>query len=207
MHCIHLTVGGDATGSASTFTPPELHSRRKSWHARSRLPLQSLPPKQTVTIQPPLHFPLTAHSMSTRHIKQELADHRSSPTIPNTSSRAQTISSMADTPIAHDSSIASETPVAQDTPMELHGASPDSQATMANGSQHGHDDHDALKSLGAHSYSLIQCIKKLEELNISATLKSLPKFVVVGDQSAGKSSIVEALCDISLPRSMGTCTR
>ena len=201
MHCIHLAVGGDATGSASTFTPPELHSRCKSWHAKSRLPLQSLPPKQTVNIQPPLHFPLTAHSMSTRHIKQELADPRSSPTIPDTSSRAQTISSTADTPIARDS------PIAQDTPMELHGASPDSQATMANGSQHGHDDHDALKSLGAHSYRLIQCIKKLEELNISATLKSLPKFIVVGDQSAGKSSIVEALCNIQLPRSVGTCTR
>jgi hypothetical protein len=151
--------------------------------------------------------------MSTRrHIKQELADPRSSPTIPNTSSRAQTISSTAETPVVRDSSIARdlstarETPTAQDNPME-HGASPDSQATMAHGSQPDHDDHDALKSLGAHSYRLIQGIKKLEQLNISATLKSLPKFVVVGDQSAGKSSIVEALCDISLPRSMGTCTR
>jgi hypothetical protein len=143
--------------------------------------------------------------MSTRHIKQELAEPRSSPTIPNTSSRAQTISSAAETPIAHDS------PAAHDTPMEPHAASPDSQATMTNGSQHGsqqgHDDQDALKSLGAHSYRLIQGIKKLEQLNISATLESLPKFVVVGDQSAGKSSIVEALCDIQLPRSIGTCTR
>jgi hypothetical protein len=143
--------------------------------------------------------------MSTRHIKQELAEPRSSPTIPNTSSRAQTISSTAETPIAHDS------PAAHDTPMEPHAASPDSQATMTNGSRHGsqqgHDDQDALKSLGAHSYRLIQGIKKLEQLNISATLESLPKFVVVGDQSAGKSSIVEALCDIQLPRSIGTCTR
>lgn len=133
--------------------------------------------------------------MSTRHIKQELAELRSSPTIPNTSSRAQTISSTAETPVAHD------------TPMEPHATSPDSQATMAHGSQNDHDDHDALKSLGAHSYRLIQGIKKLEELNISATLNSLPKFIVVGDQSSGKSSIVEALCDISLPRSIGTCTR
>lgn len=65
---------------------------------------------------------------------------------------------------------------------------------------------DAMHHLGVDSRRLIQGIKKLGELNISTTLQ-LPKFVVVGDQSAGKSSIVEALCDISLPRSQGTCTR
>lgn len=151
--------------------------------------------------------------MSTRHIKQELADPRSSPTIPNTSSRAQTISSTAETPIARDSpaardsSTARETSIDHDTPMETHGASPDSQATMANGSQQGHDQHEALKSLGAHTHRLIQGIENLKQLDISATLKSLPKFIVVGDQSAGKSSIVEALCNIQLPRSIGTCTR
>jgi hypothetical protein len=148
---------------------------------------------------------MTAHSMSNRNIKQELVEPRSSPTIPNTSSRAQTVSSTAET--TRDTPIARDTPTAHDTPMEPHAASPDSNATMANGSQPDHDDHDALRHIGAHQYRLIQGIKKLEELNISATLKSLPKFVVVGDQSAGKSSIVEALCDISLPRSMGTCTR
>ena len=31
--------------------------------------------------------------------------------------------------------------------------------------------------------------------------------MVVGDQSHGKSSIIEAVCDITLPRSEGTCTR
>jgi hypothetical protein len=163
--------------------------------------------KQTSRHQPPLHSPLTAHSMSTRNIKQELADPRSSPTIPNTSSRAQTVSSTAETPITHGSPTTRDSPTAHDTPMNLHAGSPDSQATMTNGSQPDRDEHDALKSLGAQSHRLIQGIKKLEELSISATLKSLPKFVVVGDQSAGKSSIVEALCDISLPRSMGTCTR
>jgi GTP-binding protein EngB required for normal cell division len=65
---------------------------------------------------------------------------------------------------------------------------------------------DAMQYLGADSRRLIQGIKSLENLNINTTLQ-LPKFVVVGDQSAGKSSIVEALCDISLPRSQGTCTR
>jgi predicted ATPase len=65
---------------------------------------------------------------------------------------------------------------------------------------------DVMEYLGAESRRSIQTIKKLEELDINTTLQ-LPKFVVVGDQSAGKSSIVEALCDISLPRSSGTCTR
>lgn len=56
------------------------------------------------------------------------------------------------------------------------------------------------------SRQLIKVIQKLEALGITAEL-SLPKFVVVGDQSHGKSSIIEAICGISLPRSSGTCTR
>ncbi|KAK6431649.1 hypothetical protein LTR95_012187 [Oleoguttula sp. CCFEE 5521] len=66
---------------------------------------------------------------------------------------------------------------------------------------------DALHTLAAGSRDLIQAIRTLNSLNIKATLPSLPKFVVVGDQSAGKSSIIEACCDITLPRSEGTCTR
>lgn len=54
---------------------------------------------------------------------------------------------------------------------------------------------------------LIKAIQKLEALSIDSTLPSLPKIVVVGDQSHGKSSIIEAVCDITLPRSEGTCTR
>lgn len=115
---------------------------------------------------------------------------RSSPTIPNTSSRAQTFSSTAESP-AH-------------MPTQ---ATDDSDATMS-GLGDGNEPllRDAMEYLGADSRRLIQAIKELEELNINTTLQ-LPKFVVVGDQSAGKSSIVEALCDISLPRSTGTCTR
>lgn len=57
------------------------------------------------------------------------------------------------------------------------------------------------------SRKLIKVIQKLEALGIGAQLSSLPKFVVVGDQSHGKSSVIEAICGISLPRSAGTCTR
>lgn len=61
--------------------------------------------------------------------------------------------------------------------------------------------------LGLRSRQLIQVIQKIDSLCIDSTLPSLPKFVVVGDQSAGKSSIIEAICEITLPRGSGTCTR
>jgi hypothetical protein len=128
--------------------------------------------------------------MADLRIKQELMVDRSSPTIPDTSSRAQTISLTAES-TTH-------------TPTQ---ANDDSDATMSGlGEADPPRIHDAMEYLGAESRGLIQTVKDLEKLDINTTLQ-LPKFVVVGDQSAGKSSIVEALCDISLPRSQGTCTR
>ena len=64
-----------------------------------------------------------------------------------------------------------------------------------------------MQSFGEQSRQLIKVIQGLDSLGIDATLPSLPKFVVVGDQSHGKSSIIEAVCDITLPRAAGTCTR
>ncbi|WPG98390.1 P-loop containing nucleoside triphosphate hydrolase protein [Acrodontium crateriforme] len=66
---------------------------------------------------------------------------------------------------------------------------------------------EAMHALSQDSHLLIKKIQKLSTLGIDNTLSSLPKFVVVGDQSAGKSSIIEATCDIKLPRGPGTCTR
>lgn len=147
-----------------------------------------LPPRLT---SPTLTDSITDHNNMSRSFKAELAEEVAelSPTIPNSSNRTQTVDS---TTPAH---------VSQNTPIDTPASMADSDATMANG------DHDAMRNLGADSYQLIKVIKKLEDLNIDATLPSLPKFVVVGDQSAGKSSVVEALCDISLPRGQGTCTR
>ncbi|RMY77917.1 hypothetical protein D0863_01016 [Hortaea werneckii] len=66
---------------------------------------------------------------------------------------------------------------------------------------------DAMAAVGGKARSLIQVVQRLESLGINATIPSFPKFVVVGDQSHGKSSIVEAICDIQLPRGQGTVTR
>lgn len=65
----------------------------------------------------------------------------------------------------------------------------------------------AMEVLAARLFDLNKGIKELQILNVNTTLSSLPKYAVVGDQSAGKSSIVEALCGTSLPRSSGTTTR
>ncbi|SMY19728.1 unnamed protein product [Zymoseptoria tritici ST99CH_1A5] len=94
-------------------------------------------------------------------------------------------------------------------------ASTPSPATMRNDPDHDVEmtgepratSEDAMEALGGKSRQLIQVIRKLANLNIDATLPSLPKIVVVGDQSAGKSSLVEGICDITLPRDQGTCTR
>ncbi|KXH66213.1 interferon-induced GTP-binding protein Mx1 [Colletotrichum salicis] len=49
-------------------------------------------------------------------------------------------------------------------------------------------------------------IDKLRELNVGAIIP-LPQLVVVGDQSSGKSSVLESLTGFSFPRAAGLCTR
>ena len=95
----------------------------------------------------------------------------------------------------------------------LNCATWDSEMQETNGAQDAHPNgdlemaSDAMQSIAQDSRRLIGFIRKLEALRIESTLKSVPRFVVVGDQSHGKSSIIEAACDIKLPRSAGTCTR
>ncbi|KAI1791422.1 P-loop containing nucleoside triphosphate hydrolase protein [Ganoderma leucocontextum] len=53
---------------------------------------------------------------------------------------------------------------------------------------------------------LIQFVSTLRALGGQAYL-DLPRIVVIGNQSAGKSSLVEAISGINVPRDAGTCTR
>lgn len=63
-----------------------------------------------------------------------------------------------------------------------------------------------LKSLNLSNPAQMVMIDKLRELGIGSHV-ALPQLVVVGDQSSGKSSVLEAIMDFALPRDSGLCTR
>lgn len=52
----------------------------------------------------------------------------------------------------------------------------------------------------------MQAVQALRHLGIEDELP-LPKIAVVGDQSTGKSSLIEGMSEIKVPRGTGTCTR
>lgn len=53
---------------------------------------------------------------------------------------------------------------------------------------------------------LLEKVDKLFACNVGEYI-SLPQLVVVGDQSSGKSSVLEGLTKLSFPRDSGLCTR
>jgi GTPase SAR1 family protein len=63
-------------------------------------------------------------------------------------------------------------------------------------------------SLGTTRYARVlnNLVRKLRELGAEEVV-SLPKIAVIGNQSSGKSSLIEAICQIQVPRAGGTCTR
>ncbi|KAK9912718.1 hypothetical protein M0R45_036567 [Rubus argutus] len=54
---------------------------------------------------------------------------------------------------------------------------------------------------------LLDAVDRLRDLKVTEEGIQLPTIVVVGDQSSGKSSVLESLAGISLPRGQGICTR
>lgn len=56
------------------------------------------------------------------------------------------------------------------------------------------------------SQKYIQIVQKLRACGLEEVI-NLPKIAVIGNQSAGKSSLLEAMSQIRLPRAAGTCTR
>ncbi|XP_056160068.1 dynamin-related protein 4C-like [Syzygium oleosum] len=54
---------------------------------------------------------------------------------------------------------------------------------------------------------LLDAVDKLQNLKVMKEGIQLPTIVIVGDQSSGKSSVLESLAGISLPRGQDICTR
>lgn len=54
--------------------------------------------------------------------------------------------------------------------------------------------------------ALLEKIDKLFACNVGEYI-NLPQLVVVGDQSSGKSSVLEGLTKLKFPRNSGLCTR
>ncbi|KAF1850290.1 interferon-induced GTP-binding protein Mx [Cucurbitaria berberidis CBS 394.84] len=64
-----------------------------------------------------------------------------------------------------------------------------------------------IDPLGVHVKEAIATINRLESLGLQRLKIPLPKCIVLGEQSTGKSSVIEAISGIKTPRSTGTCTR
>lgn len=64
-----------------------------------------------------------------------------------------------------------------------------------------------LQVLGRGVKELVQAVQELRHLGVEDLVLPLPKIVVVGDQSTGKSSLIEGISGIKVPRSAGCCTR
>lgn len=75
-------------------------------------------------------------------------------------------------------------------------------------------------SYGENTRYLNEAINRLRELGSEAILGEMPKIAVIGNQSAGKSSLIEAMSGVNfpfvevqfmeqirVPRQVGTCTR
>ncbi|XDG04757.1 hypothetical protein ABKA04_004372 [Annulohypoxylon sp. FPYF3050] len=60
--------------------------------------------------------------------------------------------------------------------------------------------------VGLGNQVVLNKIDKLRELSVGAIIP-LPQLIVVGDQSSGKSSVLESLTGFSFPRAAGLCTR
>ncbi|XP_010417984.1 PREDICTED: dynamin-related protein 4C-like [Camelina sativa] len=84
-----------------------------------------------------------------------------------------------------------------------------SSLSIANTNLHEHVPNEApiVSSYNDRIRPLLDTVDRLRNLNVMKEGIQLPTIVVVGDQSSGKSSVLESLAGISLPRGQGICTR
>ncbi|KAG8220546.1 P-loop containing nucleoside triphosphate hydrolase protein [Butyriboletus roseoflavus] len=64
----------------------------------------------------------------------------------------------------------------------------------------------AAPSNSGNRKAMLQLINRLRDTGVQTDI-DLPMIAVIGNQSAGKSSLIESISGITLPRSAGTCTR
>jgi hypothetical protein len=65
----------------------------------------------------------------------------------------------------------------------------------------------SLQIVGEKVNLLVNAIEELRKLGLKEIAHELPELVLVGDQSAGKSSLMSAIAEINLPKDAGMCTR
>jgi hypothetical protein len=73
-------------------------------------------------------------------------------------------------------------------------------------SNNGSFFHKTFMDIGVKLKACNDTLGELQQLGISHDVQ-LPELVLVGDQSAGKSSLMSGLAGLNLPRSEGVCTR
>ncbi|CAM1505760.1 Fc.00g113970.m01.CDS01 [Cosmosporella sp. VM-42] len=66
--------------------------------------------------------------------------------------------------------------------------------------------HTSFQDIGKKLKACNDTLGELQQLGVSHDVQ-LPELVLIGDQSAGKSSLMSGLANLELPRSEGTCTR
>ncbi|KAG6810923.1 hypothetical protein H0H92_009758 [Tricholoma furcatifolium] len=68
------------------------------------------------------------------------------------------------------------------------------------------DVQSAGPQLSQSSRQMLDLVNRLHSTGVQVDI-DLPQIAVIGSQSAGKSSLIEAISGVTLPRAAGTCTR
>ncbi|KIJ08216.1 hypothetical protein PAXINDRAFT_89188 [Paxillus involutus ATCC 200175] len=91
-----------------------------------------------------------------------------------------------------------------DSPGSLDFGSPGSPTATADNNDEGVGLSDPTKT--HNRKEMLDLVNRLRNTGVQTDI-DLPLIAVIGSQSAGKSSLIESISGITLPRSSGTCTR
>ncbi|KAL9610388.1 MAG: hypothetical protein Q9167_004898 [Letrouitia subvulpina] len=86
-------------------------------------------------------------------------------------------------------------------------APPDNALSNGSADTLSEESDQGLEILGRGVKVLVEAVRNLRRLGVEDLVLPLPKICVVGDQSTGKSSLIEGISGIKVPRNVGTCTR